>query len=116
MALVNINAPSSITPLAPKLAVTSTPTDLVAAVATDHAVRINSLILSNIDGVNPADVTVSIVRSATSWRMGLTVSVPADAALEYVKRHYWLLPGDSLQISSPLSNDIEAQLFGEEFA
>ena len=116
MALVNINAPTLITPLAPKLVVTTSATAIVAAVTTDHAVRGNSLILTNIDGVNACDVTVDVFRSAVAYRLGVTISVPADAALEFFKRHIWLLPGDALRITAAVNGDIEAQFFGEEFS
>ena len=63
---------------------TTTTTSLLANSASSGKVyKINSIIVSNIDGSSAADVTASFYDStaATSYQIAATVSVPADSTL-----------------------------------
>ena len=59
------------------------------AASSGKVLKINSLIIANIDGTNAADITVDIrnaAGSSTSVTLAHTVSVPADATLVVISK------------------------------
>ena len=51
------------------------------AAASGKVLKINMLLLSNIDGTNPVDVDVALRRASSDYYIAKTVSVPADSSL-----------------------------------
>lgn len=78
--------------------------------ASNKLYKINSLIISNVDGVNPADITVDIYRSATAYHLAKTILVPADSTLQVITKDMgiYLEEGDSLRCTSSAVGDLEA--------
>lgn len=78
--------------------------------ASGQAYKINSLIVSNIDGVNDADVTVDLFRSSTAYRIASTITVPADASLVIISKDIglYLEEGDSLRCTASATGDLQA--------
>ena len=61
---------------------TTTTTSLLANSASSGKVyKINSIIVSNVDGSSSADATISFYNGSTDFRLASTVSVPADSTL-----------------------------------
>ena len=83
MAATNLVNVSSI--LGKTTAITlSTSNQDVVTCAADKVLKINSFIVSNIDGTNSADVTVFFQdnsQSSTNFSLATTVAVPADSTL-----------------------------------
>ena len=86
-----------------------------AAIATNSAAsnlvyKINSLVVSNIDGVNDADVTVDLFRSSVAYRIASTITVPADATLVVISKDIglYLEEGDSLRLTASAAGDLQA--------
>jgi hypothetical protein len=77
---------------------------------TDKLYKINSLIVSNIDGTAAADITVDLVRSATSYRIASTITVPADTTLVVISKDMgiYLEEGDALRCSASAAGDLQA--------
>lgn len=93
------------------LAVTTTPTDIVVnAAGSGTVLKVNNLIISNVDGAVAADITASIFRSSTQWRIANTISVPADASLVLLDKNtaIYLEPGDSIRLTASVNGDLEA--------
>ena len=65
---------------------TTTSANLVTATA-NTVFKINSILVTNIDGTNAADVTVSFYDGTNTRAIGSTISVPADAALNLVDKN-----------------------------
>lgn len=62
--------------------VTTISSNVVENIANSNAVfKINNLIISNIEGTNPAAVTASLFKSGIENKIAHTVTVPADATL-----------------------------------
>lgn len=111
MAAPNLLGITTVTGKSAVLAVTTTPTDIVAnAAASGTVVKINSLIVSNVDGENVADVTVSLLRSGTEYNITSTVTVPADASLVAISKEtsIYLEENDSLRLTASADGDLEA--------
>jgi len=86
-----------------------------AAITTNSAAsgqvyKVNSLVVSNIDGVNDADVTVDLFRSSTAYRIASTITVPADASLVVISKDVglYLEEGDSLRVTASAAGDLQA--------
>lgn len=82
--------------------------------ASDKVFKINALYISNIDGTNAADVTVSIYRSLVDYRLASTISVPADSTLDVLSKSIYLEMGDSLRLTASANSDLEAICSYEE--
>ena len=66
-------------------ALTTALTTLVTCAAS-HVYKINSIIVTNIDGTSAADVTVNYNNGTDTRAIGSTISVPADAALNLIDK------------------------------
>ena len=60
------------------------------AAASNKVLKINSLVVSNVDGTNAADITISLYSEdnigGTATQIVSTVSVPADASLVVIDK------------------------------
>ena len=68
--------------------VATTDATLVAAVATDKVLKINTIIASNIDGTNDADISVWVAlnNGAAAFYLAKTITVPADSSLVIISK------------------------------
>ena len=83
--------------------------------------KINSLIISNIDGTNPADITVTLRNAAggtTYSTLANTVAVPADATLIIVSKDtsIYLEEDMSLYVLASAAGDLSATCSYEEIS
>ena len=103
--LVNI---TSITPFTIAGQVTTSATDVID-VAADKVHKINSVIISNVDGSNSADVTVEIsVDNGSNYRnIAKTVAVPADTTLVVLDTPIYLMEGDILKGGASANGDLD---------
>lgn len=78
--------------------------------AADKLYKINSLIISNVDGTNDADITAVITRGATDYHLGKTITVPADSTLVLVTKDMgiYLQENDSIKLQASAVGDLEA--------
>jgi len=97
------------------LAVTdSEQTLLNNAAASGNVLKVNSLMVANVDGSNAANVTVKAYteddRGGTGFALVSTVSVPADATLVVIDKNnsIYLEEDMSLGIVASASGDLEA--------
>lgn len=94
-----------------------------AAIVTNTAgsgkvIKINSLIVSNVDGTSNAELTVDLYRSSVAYRIASTVVVPADASLVVISKdaNIYLEEGDSLRLTAGTTLDLEAICSYEEIS
>ena len=59
---------------------TTTSTQLLAC-ASNKLLKINSIIVSNIDGSSASDVTISFYDGSSTWHIASTIAVPSDTTL-----------------------------------
>ena len=88
---------------------TSTTSLITNAAASGTIIKIESIIVSNVDGTNAADVNAWVLRSSVAYNIASTISVPADATLVLVSREttIYLMEGDTLQMSASAASDLE---------
>ena len=117
MATPNLINATTINGLTAVAAVTTTPTSIVTnASSSGKAQRVNSLIVSNVNGTTAATVTVSILRSSTSYRIAYQMSVPAASSLDLINKTIYLNEGDAMQISASVNSYLEAVVSYEEIS
>ena len=103
--LVNVK---SITGESVQAALTTTLTTEVLAAASDTLVKVNSIIIANIDGSSAVDVSVFITKSGGSpIAIASTVSVPADSTLIVIDKNsaLYLEEGDNLEAGASANSD-----------
>jgi len=82
----------------------------ITTCATDKLYKINSMIVSNIDGTNNADITVDIFRGGVAYHLASTITVPADATLVVVSKDMgiYLEEGDAIRCTASANGDLQA--------
>jgi hypothetical protein len=123
MATPNIVGVTTINGLTTFVAVSSANTVLLANSSGSNLVfKINTIIVSNVDGTNACDLTLSYNTSAggagTSFRIANTISVPADASLVVLDKNsqIYLNEDKSIVCFASTSNDLEALISYEVIA
>jgi len=119
MAAPNIVNVSTITGKTNVSILSTSATDVVSNPASSGKVfKINTVFISNVDGTNAADVTVSVFRSSVEYKIVSTVSVPADATLTVITKDtsIYLEEGDALRMSASANNDLESVCSYEEIS
>ena len=102
------------------LAVTTSAAAIVTNSASSNKIfKINSLIVSNVNGGSAADVTVDVFKNqTTSFRLAFTVSVPADATLVVISKDtsIYLEENDSIRLTASINSYLEAVVSYEEIS
>ena len=100
MAAPNVVNVSSIYGKTTGLALTSSSQDILTC-ATDKLLKINSIIVANVDGSNADDVTVKWYNAdnTTAFSLASTVTVPSDSTLVVLGKDapIYLEEGDKIQ-------------------
>lgn len=83
--------------------------------STDRALVVGCVV-ANIDGTNPADITITIADSSNVAisRIASTISVPADASLEVVQSKLVLKRGEKLRATASVANRLEVTVSAVE--
>jgi len=104
------------------LTTTLTTSLLSNASASNKVFKINSILISNVDGTNSADATVSINTladgSGTSYKIASTIPVPADAALQLIDKSssFYLEEDKSILGGASVNGDLEVIISYEEIS
>jgi len=108
MTAPNVVSVATITGKTDVLAATTTATAITTA-ATSKLLKINSVIIANIDGTNDADITLDLFRSSTAYKIISTVTVPADATLVAISKDsaIYLEEGDALRATASVDGDLQ---------
>jgi len=97
----------------------ATPTDTLMTVDSGKVVKLNSIIVSNVDGTNAADVSVFIDGLGTGATgvtttgadatvyIAKTISVPADATLVLLDTPFYMMEGDILKGGASAASDLD---------
>ena len=96
---------------------TSANTDILTC-PSDKVLKINSIIVSNVDGTNNSDVTVHFYDDSASARYNLahTVTVPADSTLIVLGKDspIYLEESDQIEAEANTASDLEIIISYEE--
>ena len=104
------------------LSTTSEESVLSNAAGSNTVLKINSIVVSNVDGASAADITIAINSAAagggTSYAIASTISVPADASLIVVDKStaIYLEEDKSITATAGTSGDLEVVISYEEIS
>lgn len=99
------------------LALTTTHTSVATNSASSGKIyKVNSLIISNVDGVNSADVSFAVLRSSVEYLLGKNIPVPAGSTLIAISKDtgIYLQEGDQLLVWASVSGDLTSVVSYEE--
>ena len=92
-------------------------TDILSCPA-NKVLKVNSIIVSNVDGTNPADVTVQFYDSsaATRYKLASTIQIPADASLVVLGKDspIYLEESDQIEAGASATGDLTMIISYEE--
>jgi hypothetical protein len=120
MAAPNIVGVTTITAKITGQVVTTSATAIVTnTAASGKVLKINALIISNINGTASADITADVYKNqTTSYRLAFTVAVPNDATLVLLSKDtsVYLEENDSIRLTASANTYLEAVCSYEEIS
>ena len=86
--------------------------------ASGKVFKINTILVSNIDGTNSADVTVDYYNGSTGFKIANTIAVPADSTLVLTDKNNVLYLEENTKIRGGASaaSDLEIIISYEEIS
>lgn len=120
MAAPNIVNVSTITAkmAAANLDTTLTTTLLSNSSSSGKVFKINTIIVSNVDGANLATVTIDYYNGSTGYKIANTIAVPADTTLVLTDKNsvIYLMEGNAIRGGASASNDLDVLISYEEIS
>lgn len=119
MPIPDLTNPTKVEAKNAKQAISTSATAIISnAAGSNKTLRVVSLYVSNVDGIDAASVTVSIFDGSVTRHLCNTVSVPADSTLSVITREdvVYLMEGDSLRLTASNTGDLEAIVSYEEIS
>ena len=113
MTAPNILSLSTITGKTAVANVTTTSSNVVTnSSGSNQVLKVNSLIVSNIDPANTVYVTAGLLRSSVLWKVASTIPIPCNAAIVILAKdsNIYLEEGDAVSISANANNGLHAVL------
>jgi hypothetical protein len=118
MAAPNIVAVTSIYGKTKGANLSTTLTTDILSCSSDKVLKINSIIVANIDGSNSADATVYFYDSSAAARYALasTIAVPADASIIVIDKNsaIYLEESDQIEAGASSASDLVITISYEE--
>jgi hypothetical protein len=99
----NVNGKTAV-----QLVTTSATAIASCAGGSNKVLKVNALYISNVDGANNYTLTMDLYRSATAYRLGSQIIVPAASTLDVVSKSFYLEEGDALRLTASANNKLEA--------
>jgi len=108
MSAPNIISPTTINGKTAVLAITTSATAIVTnSAASGKVLKVDQLLISNVDGTNNATVNVDIYRSSTAYYLAYLMTVPAGATLDIISSRVYLEEGDTLRLTASANSDLQ---------
>lgn len=99
-------------------ALSTTVTTTILTCPANKVLKINSILVANVDGTNAADATVQFFdnSAATSYNLAKTISVPADSTLVVISKDtaIYLEESDQIRGGASAASDLEITISYEE--
>lgn len=118
MAAPNLLSLTTLTAKTAGQAVTTSATAIVTnSSGSGKLIKITTLFISNVNGGASADITVDVYKNqSTAYRIGYTISVPADSTLDLINKVVYLEENDSLRLTASVNSYLEAVCSYEELS
>jgi len=109
MSAPNIISPTTINGKTAVLAVTTSATAIITnAGGSGKVLKVDQLLVTNINGTAGATVNADVYRSSTAYRFAYLMTVPAGATLDLISNRIYLEEGDTLRLTASANSYLEA--------
>ena len=80
--------------------------------------KVNTILVSNVDGSNAADLTIEYYDGSNSYKLASTISVPAESTLVLIDKNsaFYLEEGVSIRGGASAANDLQVIISYEEIS
>lgn len=120
MTAPNIAGLTTVTGKSVGVAVGTSASDLVANAASSNKVfKINSIIISNVDGSVTASIEVTLIKGGSStFHLAKNIDVPAETTLIVLSKEtqIYLEENDKIQVAASAASDLQAICSYEEIS
>ena len=112
----------NVTTITGKTAVANVTTSATAIIentaASGKILKINTLIISNVDGTDSADISVDFFRSSVATHIAKTISVPGDSSFTAIEKSnsIYLEEGDAIRVTASVNGDLQVLCSYEEIS
>jgi len=110
MATPNLYSVATITPKNTMGALGDTNRTTMVDVTAEYAAKIDTILISNVDGTDACDVTLEVSNDngSTYYKIASTISVPADSTLSFLDATgpLWLDETDLLAVTAGTASDL----------
>jgi hypothetical protein len=91
-------------------------TTIVENLTSNSVFKINTMIISNIDGSAPYDISVSLVRNSITYKIVHTMSVPPDTSILVLSKDtsIYLQENDAIKLTASTADKLQAICSYEE--
>lgn len=79
-------------------------------------IKVNALLVSNVENTTAYTITADIFRSSTAYRFATAISIPANSTLDIINKAIYLEEGDSLRLTANSASKLEAVASYEEIS
>lgn len=86
------------------------------AAGSSKVLKVNCLMIGNVDTVSSYKLTVDIYNGSFASRIVSSLSIPANSGIDVLARHVYLEEGQSLRLTSDTASKLEAIASYEEVA
>lgn len=108
MAAPNIIAPTTITGNTAVLAITTSATAILTnSAGSGKALKVDQLLITNVNGTANATVNVDLYRSSTAYYLAYLMTVPAGATLDIISSRIYLQEGDTLRLTASANSYLQ---------
>ena len=109
MAAPNLVNMATLTGKTAVMAVTTTATALITnSAASGKVLKVDQLLVTNVNGSSNATVNIDVYRSSTAYRIAYSMTVPAGATLDVISNRIYLEEGDALRLTASVNSYLEA--------
>ena len=109
MAAPNLVNMTTLTGKTAVMAVTTTATALITnSAASGKVLKVDQLLVTNVNGTTNATVNVDIFRSSVAYDIAYLMTVPAGATLDIISNRIYLEEGDALRLTASVNSYLDA--------
>lgn len=95
---------------------TSATAIITNSAGSNKVLKVNTLMVGNVDAATAYDLTVDLFRGSVAYRFVATVSVPAKSTMDVLGKSIYLEEGDSLRLTASSASKLEAIASYEELS
>lgn len=80
--------------------------------------KLNTIMVSNVNGTNNADITIEFLRGGVTYDLASTITVPADASIVILSKEnpIYLEEGDAIRTQASVNSYLQAICSYEELS